>query len=441
MIEGFRKFITKELGLNDQKVLLAVSGGVDSVCMVDLFHKTGLNFVMAHCNFKLRGEASDQDEVFVRELASQLGVDFHSTSFDTFSYSRDHGVSIQMAARELRYNWLRAMKSDQNAHFIATAHHLNDSLETALFNLAKGTGISGLKGILPQSEDVIRPLLFATKDQILSYAQEQSLKWREDASNRSIKYQRNFIRHQVIPPLKQKINQSIEQTFSETAERLRAVEKVFEQHIEELRSRYVAAYPTHVAINTTWVRDHTDVPLIAELLKTYGFNYKQSRELFDGGELSGGSYYSEQYWLVKDRDQLVITTRDVHYKDVLINGDEQLIDDHGIHLEVKQCDKDSLEILPSADYAYLDYAKLKFPLVIRSWQEGDRFQPLGMKGKKKVSDFMIDQKIPVNLKKRVRILTSNDQIVWLIGLRIDDQFKITPQTKRVYRLKILRPDA
>lgn len=441
MVDAFKKFVKRELQLENQKTLLAVSGGIDSVCMMNLFQEAGFKYSVAHCNFKLRGEASDGDEKFVRKLAEEYGVDFYSTSFDTFAYSRDEGLSIQMAARKLRYEWLRTIKDQSKANYIATAHHLNDSLETAIFNLAKGTGIAGLKGISTKVEDLVRPLLFATKGMMKEYAAAENLKWREDESNKSIKYSRNFIRHQVIEPLKKKVNPSIERTFQETAERLRATELVFAQHIQSLKKEHVSREVDHIKFNIDWVKSGSEIPLVFELIKEFGFSYKQTKEIFEGSDLSGASHYSENYWLVHDRKQLVITERYLSIEDTVISGSESEVKDGYRKLEIEEGDANSISMVKDPIYAFLDKSKLKFPLQIRSWREGDKFTPLGLKGKKKVSDFMIDQKIPVNLKKQVRILTSGDQIVWVVGMRIDDHFKITDKTEKVYRLKLLKPDA
>ncbi|MCE7995277.1 MAG: tRNA lysidine(34) synthetase TilS [Roseivirga sp.] len=434
MSDRFLEFIKKHALISpEDKVLLAVSGGVDSMVLMYLFHRAGFDVGVAHCNFSLRAAESDADEALVSNTAALLRIPFFSKSFDTKAYAEEHGVSIQMAARDLRYAWFQTLAASQGYTLIATAHHLEDSFETVVHNLTRGTSVSGLRGIKPRNEMVIRPMLDFTKDEIEQCARQNNISWREDASNQEVYYKRNFIRHQVTPLLKQ-LNPDLLNTFRDTAKRNTEVEAFFLAGMEQLRQTAFRKHETFLYLPKSKVSG----PYVLEhLLKPFGFNYSQCEEMFRAfNEHSGRQFLSKTHRLTVDREELVIDLRELaEFEEQLISaeeGDELKIGE--VTYELKQsCGPLEKNSFKEAN-ALLDMEKLQFPLKIRSWREGDQFQPLGMSGKKKLSDFMIDRKIPVNLKRHIRVVESAGEIVWVVGLRIDDRFKVTPKTKTIFSL-------
>ncbi len=424
----------------DQEILLAVSGGVDSVAMVHLFHEAKFEFTIAHCNFQLRGKESDGDEIFVRELARELKTRIFIKSLETGDYSKEHGISIQMAARDLRRSWFDELIQQEGFDMIATAHHLNDSIETVLFNLTKGTGISGLKGILPKSGNYIRPLMFASRQMILDYALKHHLQWREDKTNSSIKYHRNLIRHKVIPELK-KINPNLENTFSQSIERIAAAERLYKKSIDKVKSELLEKDGEGFYINKEKLRAISEPKLVLfELLEAFGFNYQNVKDILSSLDgQPGKSFYAHSYQIVLDREFLFIEKiNDAVFQQIIINEDINSINLPKAQLTFEKTDSKIIKFEGDKNTAFLDFERLQYPLTIRKWVEGDWFLPLGMKHKKKLSDFMIDEKIPLNLKKQVLVLVSGDKLVWVIGHRIDDRFKITPETRIAIRVCNIR---
>ena len=441
MLDQFLSFINKHnLIQPSQKVLLAVSGGMDSVVMCDLFSKAKINFVIAHCNFGLRGEESNEDEMFVKKLSIKYKVPFMVTTFQTADFAETEKISIQMAARILRYEWFEKIRREQNCNYIATAHHQNDVLETVLLNLTKGTGIAGLHGIRVKNGHIIRPLLFAEKETVFDYVVENQIIWREDSSNESNKYQRNLIRNEVVPLLKQ-INPNLENSMSHTVERIAAVEDIFEQEIEMLRKQITWADAQAVFVNYKAIQTLSQpVIKLSELLKPYHFSYQQSQDIFEAFDKeSGKTFLSPTHTLVKDRTELVITQKSLQsfVSQVITIDNEELIIDNLKLIIGKSFEITEDFVVPTVrKIACLDADKVRFPLQLRKWKEGDWFCPLGMNKKKLISDFLIDQKVPLNLKKEVYLLTSNGSIVWVMGMRIDDRFKVTDKTEKVILLKI-----
>ena len=441
MLDQFLSFINKHnLVQPSQKVLLAVSGGMDSVVMCDLFSKAKINFVIAHCNFGLRGEESNEDEMFVKKLSIKYKVPFMVTTFQTEDFAETEKISTQMAARILRYEWFEKIRQEQNCDYIATAHHQNDVLETVLLNLTKGTGIAGLHGIRLKNGRIIRPLLFAEKEMIFDYVVENQVIWREDSSNESNKYQRNLIRNEVVPLLKQ-INPNLENTMQHTVERIAAVEDIFEQEMEMLRKQITWSDSQAVFVNYKAIQTLSQpVIKLSELLKPYHFTYQQSQDIFEAFDKeSGKTFLSPTHTLVKDRTELVITKKSLQsfVSQVITISDEELIFDNLKLIIGKSFERTEDFIVPTAKkMACLDADKVRFPLQLRKWKEGDWFCPLGMNKKKLISDFLIDQKVPLNLKKEVYLLTSNGSIVWVMGMRIDDRFKVTDKTEKLILLKI-----
>ena len=440
MLNALKDFIKKHalFNLSSDKILLAVSGGVDSIVMLDLFHHLNINYGIGHCNFHLRGEASDQDEQFVKVLAEKYEADSWFTDFDTVEYARHRKISIEMAARDLRYEWLYKILHHNEFDFIATAHHQGDVLETVIFNLSKGTGIAGLQGIKPKRDKIIRPLWFASRQEIEQYAMTNQLDWRTDESNLSEEYTRNLIRHKVVPVLKQ-INPNLHHTFQLSLEKLNAVAAIFYQKVESFIKKGVSCHSDQVIIDKDILIQTTEpVIILAEVLKDYNFNYVQAKQIAESiNSQPGKIFLSHSHELILDRTQLFISERK-HEKDEIynINPETDALKAGKIHFKIKKIAASDFHLKKDTTIASLDYDKLAFPLVIRHWKKGDRFIPLGMKGQKKLSDFMIDEKIPLNLKKRIFVVESGGKIVWVVGYRIDERFKVTENTKDIFQISI-----
>lgn len=438
MLKGFLAFVRKKKLLPQHgPTLLAVSGGVDSVVMSTLFHQAKLEFAVAHCNFGLRDVASDQDEAWVRALAQQYKVDFYAHSFDIPTYVRAQGVSIQMAARTLRYAWFQKLCTQYSFEKVATAHHGNDSLETVLLHLTKGTGIAGLHGILPAQGKYIRPLLFANKTEILKYAREAKLSWREDKSNHQDNYQRNLIRNQVVPWLK-KLNPSLETTFQLTLERLSQVESIFNEQVATICQQmcHYQGKDYYMAVHA--IQDKPWATVVAwELLKSFGFNFIQISNLLAHKHPSGAMVETASHRLYVDRAHWIVTPcTEPNASLYTIDATTASLSVPPHELQCAHVPRASYTIVTSKKVAALDSAQLKFPLVVRKWQPGDAFYPLGMQHQKKLSDFLIDNKVPVPLKTQVWVVTSSGTIVWVVGHRIDDRFKITASTQQVYEIRL-----
>lgn len=439
MLHSFLTYITKEhLFKSAEKVLLTVSGGVDSVVMCDLFHKANLDFAIAHCNFQLRGTESNEDETFVKELANKYKVMFHTITFETESYAKKNKCSTQVAARELRYEWFEKIRKQYNYHYIATAHHLDDSIETFFINLLRGAGISGLHGILPKNNFIIRPMLFCSKTNIVNYAKENKLRYREDSSNASDKYVRNKIRHHVIPVLKE-INPQLESTINNNISHLREVELIYKKEIERQQKKIVTQEKSNAIISIKLLNKlSTPVTYLYEFLKPFNFNETIVDEITTAlNAESGKQFFSPTHRLVKDRGFLIIEGRKNKRAEKITkllikkNKKEFVTDELKLKFNtIKKTATFNLQL--SSKTAQLDFDKLEFPLEIRKWQQGDSFYPLGMKGQKKLSDFFIDKKISVPQKENTSLLTSNGKIVWVIGHRIDERFKITEKTNTIY---------
>jgi tRNA(Ile)-lysidine synthase len=440
MDKAFLSYINQEhLFSPTDSILLTVSGGVDSIVMSELFHKANLNFSIAHCNFQLRKQESEEDELFVKQLAENYNVPVHIIKFNVLAYSKKNKVSIQIAARELRYQWFEEIRLKNNYSYIATAHHQNDAIETFFINLLRGSGISGLRSIVSKQNRIIRPLLFASKQDILKYATNNKLTYREDSSNASDKYLRNKIRHQLIPLLNE-LNPSFENSITQTLANLHATELIYLTVIEKTKSNYIIKDENGIRISIKKLKKLS--PLLTylyEFLKHYNFNFKVVQEISTSLDtIPGKLFYSATHRLVKDRDFLIIepiTKLAIKQAKYFINEKRSSLPELYLFFKVLK-NTESVTLTTSPQHAALDYDKLCFPLEIRRWKIGDRFQPLGMKGKKKLSDFFIDKKLSIAEKENMWVLCSAKKIVWVMGLRIDDYFKITSATKKIYLVEI-----
>jgi len=435
MLEDFVLYIKeKQLFTPSERLLLTVSGGVDSVVLAELCHQAGLTFGIAHCNFQLRGEESEGDATFVKELARKYNVAFHTQRFETETFSIQNGLSIQMAARQLRYEWFEKIRQEYNYHYILTAHHQDDLLETVLLNLTRGTGLAGLHGILPKNGFLVRPLLFATRDRIAYFLQQMQLTWREDSSNQTNNYLRNRLRHEVLPIL-QEMNPKVASAVTELSERVRATEEIVAESMHLAAKEII-----HKKNGSLWISyeklEQVSAPLerLSYWLTKYNFTYYQTKVIWKSrtGQ-AGKQFFSPTHTLISDRSHWILTP----------TKKEQLPE---FHLESKEGEIsypngvlkweliNAVEnVKPEANLneIFLDADELSFPMTLRLWQKGDWFCPLGMKGKrKKISDFLIDNKVPRNLKEKVYVLESGGKIAWLVGFRPDERFKVKEKTKK-----------
>jgi tRNA(Ile)-lysidine synthase len=414
-------------------LLAAVSGGMDSVLMVHLLQSSGYKFAIAHCNFQLRGTEADADQQFCKQLAQQLNVAFHTINFDTQNHATENKMSIQMAARELRYQWFEQLRQQFNYTAIALAHHQNDTIETILLNLVRGTGIAGLHGILPKNGHLVRPLLFLSRHEIAQLVKTNGYLYVEDSSNSSTKYARNKLRHEVIPKL-QELNPSLEKTFESNLKHFRDLESLLELRLAELKELLLIFVGDEVHLPLDGVKAlNPQRLLLFKLLAEYGFNETSVDDLIAALDKHPGRVFeSAGFKLILDRDKLIIAPKDkVVGKTVSINADNNAVDYGAYKLTVLH--DDSPLIIKDNPFAVsVDANKLTYPLSVRAWQQTDSFHPLGMKTRKKLSDFFIGLKIPVHQKTEIPLLINgNGDIIWVGGYRLDDRYKVAENTKKV----------
>ena len=418
------------------KLIIAVSGGVDSIVLFHLCLKLKLNFFVAHCNFKLREKESDLDEKFVRDLAIKHNIKFYTKSFNTKKLSNNDNKSIQMVARELRYPWFEELSKELNVKHILTAHHLDDSLETFLINLSRGSGIDGLLGIPKVNDTVFRPLLIFKKDEILSYAKENKITWREDSSNKKNEYLRNQIRLEVLPKLKE-INPNLLENFSKSIDRLQQSKSIIKDKMDDFVSDVSFTRDKNIYFEINKIKQVSNIDAyLYELLKKYNFTqWDDIRDLLDSQ--SGKQIISKTHKLLKDREYLILVKNsEVENKSLLINKSSKEVAVSVGKIKVSIAKKISKE---DSDVIYLDSAKLDFPLRVRNVLSGDYFYPFGMNGKKKVSKYLKDKKISVFDKDKVLILeTSKNKIIWVVGMRLDDRFSVTDDTKEITKIELIR---
>lgn len=438
MFKRFLQFIEAEsLFTAKDNILLAVSGGIDSMVLCRLMYEAGFKFGIAHCNFNLRGDESDADEKFVEAAAASYKVPFFVIRFDTKQVSRSQGISIQMAARDLRYAWFQEICREKGYDYVATAHHLNDQAETFFINLVRGTGIAGLHGILPVQGTTVRPLLFVTREEILDFAHSQNIAWREDSSNASTKYLRNQVRWELLPVF-EKLSPGFVQNLDNTIRRLRGSESVYKLKLAEGISSLVEHEKDcdRIRIGSLLKLEPSETWLF-EALRPYGFSETVTGEIVRSlGGTERKAFFSPAYRLTVERDFLVIeeTAKIAGIADIEFpvehHGDD-FISPAPAPVTFACVKAEGFELPHDNEIACFDYDRLEFPLTLRHWREGDRMVPFGMKGTKKLSDLFIDMKLPQTDKSKRWLLCSGNNIIWVLGVRTDDRFKITKRTQNI----------
>lgn len=451
MLEVLKTFVAKhQLFYNKNKIIVAVSGGLDSMVLLQFLQQLDIDIVVAHCNFKLRNEESDADEVFVKESVSALKnarVQIETISFETEKYAQEHKISIQEAARDLRYEWFEVLRKKHQADWIATAHHLNDNTETLIYNLTKGTGIKGLRGMLPKNGKIIRPLLEISRNEIEQFAQENNIAFREDSSNSSLKYKRNFIRNKVVPDL-ETINPNFEKTQRNHFQRFLDIELFYTEMVAKYKKELFEKKNDDYFLSILKLQKIKGYKtLLFEMLNTYGFNFNQVEDILESlNHTESKVIYAEQYRVLKTRKHLVLSDLSIEKQNFFEINEKttavKLPNNELLQIHVKPFEK-LTKMSSKAHYAYLDMDLLVFPLVLRRWKEGDYFYPFGMYSpagkakKKKLKKYFADIKFSLIEKENTWILASGDKIVSILNQRIDDRFKVTENTKKVFQVKFV----
>jgi len=432
MLKRFEKHIKDVFPfLEEANLLIACSGGLDSMVLTHLLKELGFSMSIAHCNFSLRGAESDGDEDFVSHFAQDHRIPFYTKKFDTKAYAASANLSTQMAARELRYDWFSYLLKQHQLDYVLTAHHADDTLETFFINLSRGTGIRGLTGIPAINGSIIRPLLPFSRASILKYAKDNELFWREDSSNSKKEYLRNKIRHDLIPSFKALGNQ-VTQNFERTQNNLNQTQALVNDYMQLVYNLVVteSGNTLHIHIPKLKELPNTDA-LLYELVFAYGFSDFEAIKTLLTAQ-SGKQVFSRTHRLLKNREDLILSeyTSDIRAENHLIFNDTMAVDEP---ISMNMSDVPGFEIT-NANSIFVDKDLLKFPLLLRKWQEGDSIYPFGMKGKKKLSKLFKDEKLSLIAKENTWVLCSDDRIVWVVGVRMDDRFKVTKDTNEILRI-------
>ena len=462
LLKNFTEFVAKEnLFQPTDKLILAVSGGVDSVVLCELCNQAGYDFIIAHCNFQLRAEESERDEQFVKALGEKYGVEVLVKRFDTQAYASEQKTGIQEAARNLRYPWFVQLCVDKNLGdafskpnekpgwhsqvdpskprwLVATAHHLDDSVETMLMNFFKGTGTRGMKGILPRHDFfsfLVRPLLFARKEELLAFATHYQLGFVEDSSNASDKYTRNYFRNQLIPGIKEVFPQ-VEENLINNLHRFREIDELYRQAVDRHKKKLLVQQGNEIHIPVLKLQQTSPVhTIVYEIIKEFGFTSRQADDVIHLIKSESGKYVqSSTHRVIKNRNWLIISPRfGTEAENILIEEEGDVGFARGT-LAVKTISGNQSLVTNDPLLAQLDAGNIRFPLLLRRWKQGDYFYPLGMQKKKKLSRFLIDCKLSLTQKENVWVVEMNRKIIWVVGLRIDDRFKITGKTSKQLQL-------
>lgn len=436
MKEQIQQYIIQHQLLSGEKpVVVGISGGADSVALLHILVSLGYKCIAAHCNFNLRGDESFRDEQFTIDFTKRLQVPLCKISFETNKYAQENRLSVEMAARELRYRWFEELLNTYDADAVAVAHHRDDSVETLLINLTRGSGITGLTGIKPKNGNVVRPLLCVSREDIYAYIENNGLEYVTDSSNSSDIYTRNFIRLKVIPLLEE-INPSVKASLARTANHLYDASLIYNHSIEEARKVIIQNNRLSISALLSFPAPAT---ILYEMLKPYGFSRTVCESIFTVIDKDSGKiFYSSTHRLLKDRSDLLIDVLSgEESKAYLINLEDDNVD---LPVELKPeivVIKEDYQIEKDRKFAYFDFDKLSFPLVLRHWQEGDWFVPFGMKGKKKISDYFNDKKFSLFDKEKTWLLCSGQDVIWIVGERTDNRYRIEKTTKRVLKLKFI----
>ncbi len=450
MISKLQIHLTKNYPfLKDKKLLIAVSGGIDSITLVHLLHQLQYNIAIAHCNFQLRGKESDADELFVKDFAAKLDIPFYVICFETKKLADEKGISIQMVARELRYDWFEELLEKYKYDYLLTAHHLDDMLETFLINLTRGTGLDGLVGIPDLNDRIVRPLLIFQREEISNYVKEMKLEWREDESNLALKYHRNKIRHQVIPVLKE-MNPSLLNSFQNTLKHLKNSQELLHHHINDIKDDLIITelHDTNEnVILRILIEKLNRLPYprhyLFEILKNYGFT-EWDAVCNLANTQSGKLVLSKTHRLIKDREYLLLTTNPTIQHEILEKSLFEIAEKtkfitNPIKLSFQEYPTTRLKLKSDTENTILiDKDLLKFPLILRKWEKGDYFCPFGMEGTKRLSKFFKDEKFSLPQKENTWLLCSENKIVWIVGKRLDNRFRVTSKTNHI--LKIILND-
>ncbi|WP_431109268.1 tRNA lysidine(34) synthetase TilS [Winogradskyella poriferorum] len=435
MLNAFKNHIEERFSfLKKSRLVIAISGGIDSVVLAHLCHKLNFNFALAHCNFNLRGKESDADEDFVLDLGEQLDVEVFVQNFDTETYAEENKCSIQMAARELRYDWFSELAQQLNFDYILTAHHADDNLETFLINFTRGTGLNGLTGIPEINGNIARPLLSFSRETIEAYAKNENIAWREDLSNASRKYLRNKLRHDVVPILKE-INPQLLDSFQSTLQHLNDTADIVEDAVGDFIKRSVKnSNDTNTTFKISeFKKINNPKAYLFEMFKDYGFSeWDDVVNLLDAE--TGKFIKSHSHRLIKYREYIILSKFpngkyqpiEIRESTVISYFPNGSLNFHTVN-EFFQINKSVI---------FVDQEKLKYPLELRQWQTGDVFHPIGMKGKKKVSKYLKDEKLTPIEKENTWVLTSENKIVWVVGRRADELFKVTDQTNKILKIEL-----
>jgi len=440
LLLDFQKHIDTNFSfLKNKKLLIAISGGVDSVVLTHLLNQLNFDVALAHCNFRLRGNASNLDEAFVQNLAKILQNNYYVTTFETEIYAIKNKISIQMAARDLRYTWFDQLIKKQDFDYLLTAHHADDNLETFLINLSRGTGLEGLTGIPAINNQLIRPLLPFTRKEIETFANNNNISWQEDLSNAETKYLRNKLRHDVIPLLKE-ITPNLLESFAKTIEHLKGSKQIVRDRIHEIKKEVTIATDKNLKFKIRNLKSlNNPKAYLFEILNSYGFTeWDDVLNLLEAQ--SGKQVFSKTHRLIKDREYLILDKINIeHLLNIYkINESDTNFKVQNLKFKIQNSSWNDFKDLEKNDknVIYIDKSLLTFPLTVRKWGKGDYFYPLGMRGKKKLSKYFKDEKLSVLDKENIWLLCSNNDIVWVINHRQDERFKIIKSTKNILKIEI-----
>ncbi|MDO9274985.1 MAG: tRNA lysidine(34) synthetase TilS [Lutibacter sp.] len=431
--------------LHNKNLLIAISGGIDSVVLTHLLHKLNFKISLAHCNFSLRGKESNEDEAFVKDLGEKLQIETYSIKFETEAYAEEKGISTQMAARDLRYDWFQKIAKENKIDYIITGHQKDDVIETFMINFTRGTGLDGLTGIPEIQGNIVRPFMIFTRNEILVYAAKKKIAWREDRTNSSIRYVRNKIRHKVIPVLKE-LNPNLLDTFYNTLENLKGSQQIVKDRIQNVKEKMTKIHKNEVHFSIPELKKLSNPKIyLFEILKEYGFTeWNDVADLLDCQ--SGKQVFSKTHRLLKDREVLILSEilqqEETDYFEISENTSEINVpialkfETITIPFDTKNHQNKVLEelIFDDKNTISIDFDNIEFPLLLRKWQKGDFFFPIGLNGKKKVGKFFKDEKLSLTEKENIWLLCSNNEIVWVIGKRMDNRFKVTKTTSKILKI-------